>query len=69
MVPENVQAIGEWLKFIGILGPSVVVGIVFMTLLHNDFSRWKRTESKRRLDRNFGEYEDTLELSRNIFEA
>ena len=69
LIPENIESISQWLKFFVILGPFVIVGFVIMTLFHNDFSRWKGSETRRRLDRNFDEYEDTLELSRNIFEA
>ena len=69
LVPENIQAVGQWVKFFSILGPSLIVGMVIMILLHNDFSRWKGSESRRRLDRNFEEFEDTLELSGKVFEA
>ena len=69
LIPENIQSISQWLKFFGILGPSLIVGMVIMILLHNDFSRWKGSESRRRLDRNFDEYEDTLDLSGNVFET
>ena len=66
LISENIQAISVWLKIFGFLVPSLIIGIVIMILFYSDFSRWKGSESRRRLEGNFQEYDD-LELSGHLF--
>ena len=68
LVPENIQAISEGLKYFVIIGPLLIVGIVTMVLFQNDFSRLKGSETKRRLDRGFEEDEDVLKIFNKVFE-
>ena len=70
LVPENFEAISEWLKFFSILGPLVIIGIVIMILFQNDFSRLKGNETKRRLDKGFDEEDDDIPgMANKIFQV
>ena len=70
LIPENIQSISQWLKFFGILGPLVIIGVVVMILFQNDFSRLKGNETKRRLDKGFDEEDDEIPgMANKIFQV